>query len=253
MVARRLCVAGQVGMRETRFALHPVALAVKLLSGGEPLVRLQRVIAFVHLSVPADSAMEPLGFASDELSLETSLVLLPQPVEVAEPYEGRNVLDVRHEAGIPVIRGPAPHDSVQGRQSVVLVHPRPISGSQVFELPFHSLLCLGRRSKMHRPPVAVSPPLDVKTQEVEPVIDVGDDSLFFRQCQVEFVLQKLLYGRFGGLDLGFGAVADDHEVVRVTHHLVVAETRPSSPLSSVNVEVPLCRGPPIKLVEVDVG
>ena len=93
MVAHCLCVAGQVGMRETRLALLPVGLAVKLLSGGEPLVRFQRVTAFVHLSVPADSAMEPFGFASDELSLGTSLVLLPQPVEVAEPYEGRDVLN----------------------------------------------------------------------------------------------------------------------------------------------------------------
>ena len=77
-------VAGQVGVREAGFALLSVALAVKFLSGGEPLVRFQRVTAFAHLSMPADSAMEPLGFASDELALVTSLVLFPQPVEVAE-------------------------------------------------------------------------------------------------------------------------------------------------------------------------
>ena len=47
--------------------------------------------------------------------------------------------------------------------------------------------------------------------------------------------------------------ADDHEVVCVTHHLVVAETRLSSPLSSVMVEIPLRRCPLVKLVEVDVG
>ena len=77
-------VAGQVGVWEAGFALLPVALAVKFLSGGEPLVRFQRVTAFAHRSMPADSAMEPLGFASDELPLVTSLVLFPQPLEVAE-------------------------------------------------------------------------------------------------------------------------------------------------------------------------
>ena len=180
MVVCRRCVAGHVGVREARFTLLPVALAVEFLSGGEPLVHFLRVTALVYLCVPTDSAMEPLGFASGELSLVTSLMLLPQPVEVAEPCEGCNVFDVRNEARVPIVFGPAPHDSVQGRQSVVLVHPRPVPGSQVFELPFHSLLGLGRRSEMHRP-LAIGPlALDMETQEVEAIVDVGDNRLFFR-------------------------------------------------------------------------
>ena len=182
MVARRLCVAGQVGMREVRFALLPVALAVKLLSGGEPLVRFQRVTAFAHLCVPAGSAVEPSGLFTDELLLSAALVLLQQPVEVTEPREPRDLLDVCQKTGVPVVSGPAPHDSVQGRQAGVLIHPRPVSGSQVFELLFHSLLGLGlgRRSKVYGPPAIDLLALDMKTQEVEAVVDVGDDSFFFR-------------------------------------------------------------------------
>ena len=140
MVVRHRCVAGQVGMRESRLALLPVALAVKLLSDGEPLVRFQRVTAFAHLCVPTGSAVEPSGLFTDELPFVAALVLLPQPVEVTEPREARDVLDVLHKAGVPVVFGPTPHDSVQGGQSGMLVHPSPVSGCQVFELPFHSLL-----------------------------------------------------------------------------------------------------------------
>ena len=180
MVARRFCVARQVGMREARLALLPVALAVKLLSSGEPLVLFQRLIAFAHLCVPAGSAMEPSGLFTDELSLVTSLVLRQQPVEVTEPREPRDLLDVCHEAGVPVVFGPAPNDSVQSYQSGVLIHPSPIPGSQVFELPLHSLLGLGRRPMMYHPRAVDPLALDMETQEVESVVDVGDDSLFFR-------------------------------------------------------------------------
>ena len=73
MVACRRCVAGQVGVRELRFPLPSVALAVKLLSGGEPLVRFPRVIAFAHLCVPAGSAVEHSGLVFHELSLAATL------------------------------------------------------------------------------------------------------------------------------------------------------------------------------------
>ena len=63
MVACCRCVAGQVGVRELRFSLPSVALAVKLLSGGEPLVRFQRVTAFSHLCVPTGSAVEHPGLS----------------------------------------------------------------------------------------------------------------------------------------------------------------------------------------------
>jgi hypothetical protein len=56
----------------------------------------------------------------------------------------------------------------------VLIHPGPVSGSEFFDSPFDLLLVLFCRTEVIHPSSFGLDPLDVKSQEVESIVDMGE-------------------------------------------------------------------------------
>jgi hypothetical protein len=65
----------------------------------------------------------------------------------------------------------------------------------------------------HRMPTRLLLALDMESQKVEAVVDVGDARLRVREGEVEFVGQELTDLFLDGSDFGDAAVADDDEII----------------------------------------
>ena len=66
--------------------------------------------------------------------------------------------------------------------------------------------------------------LDMESKEVKPVVYVGNFGLLRGEFQVQLLRKERMNVCAGLLDLGPGCVGYDHEVIRVPHHQVVAES-----------------------------
>ena len=58
--------------------------------------------------------------------------------------------------------------------------------------------------------------LDVKSQEVKAVIDMGDKGLFFGQLQVQFVFQEVSDFLLGLFHAFYPVIAEDDKVISIS-------------------------------------
>src|SRR5439155_13350293 len=243
----------QVRVRKPRHPFVPVSPSDEFPRCGEPLIHDERMPALVHRGRPSRSSMDHPGLCLDEVLLAAAFVLLEQPEEVAVPGVAADLLDVADEAGVLVVFGPSSNDRVQAAQSGHLIEPCPSSGREGFDRRLDPSLTLRGRPQVGDPPSLGATSSDTKSEEIEPVVDVGDHRLVRRQREVELGGEKRGEFLLGVFDASAGIIADDHEIIRVADHLVVPATGGASLLATVSVDRPLHLGPPIKLVQVDVG
>lgn len=130
----------------------------------------------------------------------------------------------------------------------VFIHPRPWSGSQIFDFLFHIFFPFFYRTKINHLTSFWPVSLDVKTQEVEAIIDMCDACLFIGQLQVQFVFQ-IIFDLLPGLFYPFYIVLTENDkIIRVSDETVVSKASSSS-LSAAHRMIapsgfrPICRIP----------
>lgn len=205
-------VLRQVGMGKTIPSLLEVPRPLEFYGAWEPLIRFEGVFPFTDRGDPPGPVMDNPGLGSDEPLFPAALVLAKKPMVVAMPGIPADLFQVTMETRVLVILTPASHDGIERCQTRILIHPGPVSGSEFFDPSLDALFPRRGGSKMSDPSSFGLTTLNVKTQEREAVVDVGDHGLRRRQLQVEFMGEKVSNLLLGRLHTGHGVIADDDEV-----------------------------------------
>jgi hypothetical protein len=253
IVPVRQRAVSQVWVRKPPDTFVPVAGTDEFGPRRKPLMHGEGVSPFLQHGRPARSAMDHPGLLSDEGLGAAAFVLLEQPAEIAMPGVAADRLKVTEEAGVLVVPDPPSDDGVETVQAGHLIEPGPAALCEGLDGCLDARGVLGCRPKMDHPASARATASDVESEEVEPVVDVSDHGLVGRQREVKVGREEGRNLLHGLLDPGVGVIADDHEIVRKTDHRVMAPAGVAGPLTGAPVDGPPRLGPPIKLMEVDIG
>ena len=217
---------------------------------GEPLIRRQGLVPFAYRGGPSRSAMDDPGSGGDEAVLAAAFMFAAEPEQIPMPRVPGDDLNVGEEAGVPIVLSPPAHNRIEGPQTAILIHPGPGSGRQGFELLFDPYGPLRGWPEMDHPSPSGLDPLDMKAQEGEAFIHMGDSGFLLGQLEVECGLQVAFDRLLRGVDLGNPTIADDDKIISKPHQLIIAEACLPSLPSCVWRHVPLCGCPGVKLMEI---
>ena len=132
--------------------------------------------------------MNDSGLVCNELVFSTAFMLPQKPLQVAKPREPTDFLNVFKEAGMFIILSPSPHYGIEGCQPRILIHPSPVTGSELLNLSFDTFLAFWGWSEMNYPPFFWLASLSIKPQEAQAIIDMGNLGFLLRQLQMKFRL-----------------------------------------------------------------
>src|SRR5262245_48707171 len=173
---RELAVT-QVAVRKPPDPFVSVAGADEFGPRRKPLMHGEGVSPFMQHGRPSRSAMDHPGLLSDQSLGAAALVFLEQPAEIAVPGVTADRFEVTEETRVLVVHGPPSDHRVETAQASHLIKPGPTAAREGLDGRLDPGRVRGRWPEMDHPATFRATSSDVESEEVEPVVDVGDHRL----------------------------------------------------------------------------
>src|SRR5260370_14673355 len=123
--------------------------------------------------------------------------------------------------GVTVVVGPTPQDRIEHTDELIEREVRPVALGHLLDAVLDlTERPLARKAVGDRRSSLLRASLDAKPEQVEAVVNMGDQRLLGRERQTQLLSQQ--HGRLflERLGLGAGATHQDHEVIREADHSI---------------------------------